>query len=91
MRWSDDPPGHTWENNLIRPHAAPIFQKRRSVVPSPAAGFLRFSPSRYALDAVHLSPIRTDLFAQQRALAEAWARYCEGGEVIDFPVEVRSA
>ena len=34
---------------------------------------------------------RGDLFAKRRALADAWARYCEGAEVVSFPVEVRSA
>jgi hypothetical protein len=33
---------------------------------------------------------RGDLFEKRRALADAWARYCDGGEVIGFPVEVAS-
>ena len=34
---------------------------------------------------------RGDLFAKRRALADAWARHCDGAEVVSFPVEVRSA
>jgi hypothetical protein len=34
---------------------------------------------------------RGDLFEKRRELAEAWGAYCAGGEVISFPVEVRSA
>jgi len=33
----------------------------------------------------------SDLFEKGRQLADAWARNCEGGKVIDFPVEVGSA
>jgi hypothetical protein len=35
--------------------------------------------------------MRTDQFEKRRASAGAWAGYCPGGEIIDFPVEVRSA
>ena len=38
---------------------------------------------------VEASYRRGDLFAKRRALADAWARYCDGAEVIDFPAEVR--
>lgn len=43
-------------------------------------------------DAVVRAYMRTDQFEKRRALAEAWAAYCDGGaEVIAFPVEVRQA
>src|SRR5262249_51169550 len=40
--------------------------------------------------AVEAAYRRSNLFDRRRALAEAWAGYCAGGEVIDFPVAVRS-
>lgn len=31
----------------------------------------------------------SDVIEKRRDLMDTWARYCAGGEVIDFPVEVR--
>jgi integrase len=42
-------------------------------------------------NAVEAAYRRGDLFQKRRALAEAWARYCDDAEVVSFPVEARSA